>query len=86
MQRMFWLESHIDGGTLEGGLGRVNQLEWNISVEEYQGLWVVYGGTERVFASDDRAAVDAFLYGMSLAYAVLPDDIFGRLKEQVNAL
>jgi hypothetical protein len=86
MQEMTWLESHVAGGSLEGGLERVNDLYWNIIVEPYDEFWRVRAGEDVIFWADSREAVDAFLYGMSLAYAVLPNEIFDQLRQQVRAL
>ena len=86
MQKLYFLESHFPDKSLESGLARVNQLEWNISVEKQESEWIVFAGYEPLFSSDNREAIDAFLYGLSVAYAVLPDEIFAGLKKQVNAM
>ena len=83
MQELRWLDS-LPGGTLEGGIERVNELLWNISVEQYEGRWWVGAGDQAIFVTDSREALDAFLYGLSVAYSVLPDHIFQPLKQAVK--
>lgn len=80
---MPWLESHI--GTFEDGLNRINQFHWFLSiVEKGEGQWIVKGGDQVIFATDSRETLDAFLYGMSLAYAGIPDDLFERLVKDTE--
>jgi hypothetical protein len=46
---------------------------------------VTTGGDKTViFRADNRAALDAFLYGMALAYAGLPSPQFEQLAEEVS--
>jgi len=42
------------------------------------------GGEQVIFGADTREAVDAFLYGMALAYAVIPPPLFDQLVEATN--
>lgn len=84
MLRLMWLESNLTGETLESWLERVNSLEWNISVVRYEDHWCVLSGDQDVLRSDSREAVDAFLYGLALAYAVIPDHIFTDLQDRMR--
>lgn len=86
MQELCWLKTHFPNENLESGLERVNQLEWNLSIEQIQGEWIVFAGDQAVFSADDKDGLDAFIYGLSLAYVVFPDEIFESLKNQVNQL
>ena len=45
-------------------------------------LWQI--GEKPIFCTDSREAVDAFLYGLGLAYSVLPEPVFEQLKEEVK--
>lgn len=83
MQQMKWLGALPDG-TLEGGIALANKLAWNIKVVEKGGGWEVYGGDQIVYAADSRECVDGFLYGLTLAYAVLPEHIFEQLREAIT--
>ena len=88
MQTLDWLESHI--GSLDDGIQRINRFHWFLSIEtvtvfgDGKPYWYVKGGEKVLFSADSREAVDAFIYGMSLAYAVIPDPWFDRLVEATN--
>lgn len=86
MLQMSWLESHIPNGTLDGGMDRVNNLYWNITIENEGERWRVRSGEDTIFLTDVREALDSFLYGLTLAYAVIPTDIFEHLKHEVTRI
>lgn len=76
MQELSWLGSHI--GSIEDAIQEVNQFKWEIKVTEHNGQWfVTTGEIEKhvIYASSNREGVDAFLYGLSLAYIGIPDPL-----------
>ncbi len=78
MQDMRWLD-HLPDGTLESGVELANRLYWDISWGQCGQQWCVWvGGVEQhlLLRTNTREALDAFLYGLGLAYAVLPEDTF----------
>ena len=83
MLEMPWLESHIPNGTLEGGMERVNSLYWNIAIQKEGHRWRVRSGEDTIFLTDSQEALDSFLYGLTMAYAVIPSELFERLKHEV---
>jgi hypothetical protein len=83
MQQMKWLGA-LPEGTLEGGIELANKLAWNVKVVEKDGRWEVFGGDQIMLVADSRECVDAFLYGLTLAYAVLPEHIFELLSEAIS--
>lgn len=82
MQEMRMLDA-LPRGTLEGGIERANELLWNITYDQHEGRWWVWGGDQVIFVTDARASLEAFLYGFGLAYSVLPDHIFQQLKKAI---
>jgi hypothetical protein len=78
-----WM-NYLPDNSVEGGIGLANKLFWNITVHHGNGRWVVCGGEDVIFRGDSREATEAFLYGLGLAYAVLPEEIFERLRENVR--
>ncbi|MBZ0318929.1 MAG: hypothetical protein K8L91_21115 [Anaerolineae bacterium] len=80
MIKLPYLESHI--GSIEQGITLINRFLWHVSIVEEAGEWRVYGGEKVIFASDSREAIDAFLYGMGLAYSTIPEDFIKRLIER----
>lgn len=87
MQELSWLESHF-GGNLKNGIDRINDLKWNLSItkEEGENSWCIFAGESLLYKSVSQESIDVFLYGMGLAYIVLPDDIFTDLKDAVENL
>ncbi len=88
MQTLNWLDTHV--GSIDDGIQRINRLHWFLSIEQVTSIeggmpyWYVKGGEKVIFSADSREAVDAFLYGMSLAYAVIPDPLFDNLVDETN--
>lgn len=83
MQELLWLD-HLPSGTLEGGLERVNGLYWNISVQQGGEKWCVWSGEAPIFCADSQEAIHAFLYGLSLAYSILPEPVFQNMREELK--
>jgi hypothetical protein len=77
-QELCWLDSHI--GSIEEGIRRINELGWYITVHD----GFVMAGKSVLFKSDSKDAVEAFLYGMALAYSVLPVDLIEVLKKEAD--
>ena len=58
--------SSLPDENLEGGIALANELEWNISTEERSNKWLVCGGDQLIFRSDNIDSFNAFLYGLAL--------------------
>ncbi len=85
MQDPAWSSSHFAHDTLHLGLARAEALQWRLNVGQQAGQWVVVHGQATVFTSPSRDAVEAFLYGLSLAYVALPAAAFERLRAAMGA-
>jgi hypothetical protein len=81
-QEMQWLDSHV--GSIQAGVALINRLGWNIEVRDNEHKWFVLAGEKVVFAADTQDAVDAFLYGMALAYSILPDSIIETVRKEYD--
>lgn len=79
MQEMRWLDQISERG-LEGGIKLLQELKWNVSVKAGEEFWFVLAGDQPVLKTSCRDSVDAFLYGMALAYAVIPEEILGQFR------
>ena len=71
----------IPGQSVEGAIHFLDELKWNLRVIEFDGMWNVAAGHKLVLRTSSREAVDACLYGMALAYSVLPKPILDQLRE-----
>lgn len=83
MQKLMWLENV---GSLEEALKDANELYWNMSVEERDNQWIIWAGEKALLVTDSRESVDAFLYGLGLAYSILPEKAFEVVKEEIKKL
>lgn len=71
---MNWLDSHV--GSMEEGIELIKKLFWPISYFRAEdGSWYVMSAESVILSTDSRETLDAFLYGMGLAYAGIPDDL-----------
>jgi hypothetical protein len=75
---------HLPGSSLEGGLELLKSLEWHISYKQVGDTWWIWAGDQWVFKTDSRDTMEAFLYGMALSYAVLPDNILESIRQLVG--
>jgi hypothetical protein len=85
MFEMPWLD-RLPGGTLDGAVELANRLYWAISVDEHQGRWVVRGGEVVLLRTDSRQTVEAFLYGLGLAYGAIAREAFEQLEACIKEL
>lgn len=66
---MKWLKSHLQ--SLEKALETINEETWQIKIEQDGNNWVVKNRDEILLVTDNKDAVDVFLYGMGLASQVV---------------
>jgi hypothetical protein len=83
MIELKWVEP-LPEQSLEGGVKLLNELKWNIEVREVNGLWVVNAGHVVLLETSSRESVDAFLYGMAIAVAALPERAMAELRKFVK--
>lgn len=85
-QELRWLESHI--GSIDKAIEYADKFFWNLSIvehgEEGHRRWSVLAGEDVILGADSGEAVDAFLYGMGLAYSVLPEKYAAPLKDDLG--
>jgi len=79
MAKFNFLKSHI--GNLDEGVELINQFYWHVEIKSVKGKWYVKAGEKTVLEADSRDEVDTFLYGMSLAYSVIPDYMVKKFRE-----
>lgn len=77
MQTLNLLKEEI--GTISEAALLINDFHWFLSIDELADQWIVKTGETVVFTADSREAVDAFLYGMALAYKGLPAHLYAKL-------
>ena len=86
MNELLMLESYFPGGNLEGGIELANRLDWGLSVQMSGDEYVVSSGNEPILRTDSKDALQTFIYGLGLAYAILPDTVFNALEATLNEL
>jgi hypothetical protein len=75
-----WLQV-IPDGTWQGGVRFLNTLAWNITWGEEHGQWKLWAGDRLLFSANQRSERDAFVLGMTIALAVLPERIIDEIKD-----
>lgn len=79
---MNWLESHV--GSLDAGVKLAKKLHWPLHVEQEGKTWFVMSAEQVILSSDSQEVVNAFLYGMGLAYAGIPEDLIDNLSNELE--
>jgi hypothetical protein len=77
MQTFHWLEKEI--GNLAEAQELINAFHWFLNVEQVGAIWQVRSGETVIFSADSRENVDAFLYGMALAYKGLEPHLYAKI-------
>ncbi|KAB2860770.1 MAG: hypothetical protein F9K46_09425 [Anaerolineae bacterium] len=82
MQKMHWLESHL--GSIGKAIEFANDFLWNLSLTHDGEQWYIKSNEQIIFQSASRELVDAFLYGMGLAYEGTPDWISNPILDELR--
>ncbi len=86
MNELPMLDAYFPGGKLEGGIQLANRLDWGLSVGKTEDGWAVSSGNKLIMRTNSQEALEAFFYGMGLAYAVLPPAVFDELEATLGSL
>ena len=86
MNDLLMLERYFPGGKLEGGIELANRLDWGLSVQRAGDDFVVSSGNEPILRTGSKDALQSFIYGMGLAYAILPEGLFKMLEKSLREL
>ena len=86
MNELLMLEKYFPEENLEGGIALANRLDWGLSVRMAGESYVVSSGDEPILRTDTKDALQAFIYGLGLAYAVLPEKLFQSLEAALREL
>ena len=86
MNDMLMLEKYFPGGKLEGGIELANRLDWGLAVQIAGDNFVVSSGVEPIIRTENKDALQSFIYGLGLAYAVLPEELFNGLEAALKEL
>ena len=86
MNDLCMLEKYFPEGNLEGGIELANRLDWGISVQIAGDGFVVSSGDEPILRAEHKDAIQSFIYGLGLAYAILPEQVFSSLEKALKDL
>ena len=86
MNDLLMLERYFPGGNLEGGIELANRLDWGLSVQMSGDDYVVSSGNEPILRTETKDALQSFIYGLGLAYAILPEELFKELERALREL
>ena len=86
MNDLLMLDKYFPKGNLEGGIDLANKLGWGISVQMAGDGYVVASGDEPILRVEEKDALQSFIYGLGLAYAILPEEVFTSLERALKDL
>lgn len=82
MNEMKLLWSHV--GTLEEAVELANQFYWEMTIEVQDDKWIVRLGEKPALVTDSKETLDAFVYGIGLAYSVIPDELVNKFQQMYH--
>ena len=65
----------------QGTADTLNGLIWNLSWREHHDQWHLWTGDQKLFIGDTEHELQAFLCGMALSLAVLPDSLLEQIRQ-----
>jgi hypothetical protein len=81
----FKMVGNIPGGdSAEDAIAFLDSLDWNISYKMGDFQNKIYAGEGVIFQADTSEACEAFLLGMAISLAVLPDDFLDQIRGLVG--
>jgi len=86
MNDLLMLDKFFPEGNLEGGIRLANRLGWDIFVQMAGEGYVVSSGDEPILRVDHKDALQSFIYGLGLAYAILPEEVYTALEKALQDL
>ena len=75
---------YIPNNTWEGAVQFLNELGWNLSWVERDSNWKLLGGDQTIILVDKKEELEAFILGMALGLAVLPEEIINQVKKLIE--
>lgn len=78
------MTNRIPGKNLEGAISFLNSLGWNLTMNDDQNKWYLYGGDQMIFSGDSEENIEIFILGMALSLAVLPGDFHDRIRTLIG--
>lgn len=83
MQTLEMLE-HLPEGSLEGGIKLLESFWWHIEIKYLNQQWFVYAGEQRLLETSSKESAEACVYGLALAYSLMPNEVLELLKKQTH--
>ena len=83
MQELKWLEV-LPGQSLETSVEMLNELKWNLRTREVDGVRFVNTGHQVIVKTSSSESVDALLYGLAIAFSVLPKGALEEFRKFMN--
>ncbi len=59
----------------------LNDLGWNLSWKYLEDQWHLWSGDQKLFLSNSDNEIQAFICGMAIGLAVLPDFLLDKIKQ-----
>jgi hypothetical protein len=85
LQELRWMKEEYGFSSIQDCIKLANRFFWNVSIVHHEdGKVFVLAGDQVIFSSDNMPAMEAFLYGMGLAYSVIPRHMAEELGREIG--
>jgi hypothetical protein len=74
----------IPGGSIEDAKALLASVWWLIEIERFDDAWVVKAGEQQLLITSSEDAVQTFIYGMALAYSMIPADLLDEVRRRYS--
>ena len=75
------LLKYVPGGSIEESIEFLDSLYWNIQCRGDDKQWKALAGDRLLVATKTKRELEAFILGMTIALAVLPDSILDDIRK-----
>ena len=62
----------------------LNSLDWNITLQQDNGEWILFGGDSPIFTAATEQELHTFLFGMAFGLRVLPQEVLDHIRKIIG--
>jgi hypothetical protein len=69
---------------IKGAISFLDSLDWYISYHKLEHSWELLSGDKLIISTDTEKESEAFILGMALSLAVLPDEVLNEIRRIIR--
>jgi len=73
------LLQEVSFNSISGALDFLDSIDFNLNFFEVDGKMILFSGEKILMTATSEDELNAFVLGMALGYAILPEDIFKQI-------